>query len=114
MKEYEVKLTKQAETQIHEIAWYITVVLKNPDAAENLMDEIDAAMEKLKKHPAAISLTDEEPWRSTGIRSMGVKNFLIYFWINENNLKVQVTGVVYAARDQRKFLAKMQTDEDFI
>ncbi|MBQ9436735.1 MAG: type II toxin-antitoxin system RelE/ParE family toxin [Lachnospiraceae bacterium] len=59
MKEYEVKLTKQAETQIHEIAWYITVVLKNPDAAENLMDDFDAAMEKLKKHPAAISLTDE-------------------------------------------------------
>lgn len=34
MNVFEVKLTRQAEEQIREIAWHIAVELRNPDAAE--------------------------------------------------------------------------------
>ena len=39
-----------------------------------------------------------------------VKNFLIYFWIDEHNMKVQVTGVIYGRRDQVVQLAKLDRE----
>ena len=38
---------------------------------------------------------------------MRVKNFYVYFWIDEENLRVQVTDVIYVARDQKKQLETM-------
>jgi hypothetical protein len=41
---------------------------------------------------------------------MSVKNFYIYFWIDEEKKKVQVIGVVYQKRDQRRQLMEMEID----
>lgn len=39
-----------------------------------------------------------------------VKNFLIYFWIDEHNMKVQVTGVIFGRRDQVAQVAKLDRE----
>ncbi len=57
--------------------------------------------------PARIPLTAEEPWHSQGIHKMVVKNFLVYFWIDDKNLCVWVTAVIYGRRNQRQQLEKM-------
>lgn len=57
--------------------------------------------------PNRVSLTEEEPWHSQGIHKFSVKNYLVYFWVNETERKVQVTGVVYGRRDQREYLSNM-------
>ena len=57
--------------------------------------------------PKRHSLVDEEPWRSEGVRKIVVKNFLIYFWVDDENMRVQVTAVIYAKRNQLVQLAKM-------
>lgn len=41
------------------------------------------------------------------VHRMVVGNYLVYFWIDEAAKKVQVTGVVYGRRGQRKQLEKM-------
>ena len=41
---------------------------------------------------------------------MRVKNYYVYFWIDEGNSKVQITAVIYVARDQAKQLEKMKMD----
>lgn len=38
---------------------------------------------------------------------MIVKNFLIYFWIDEENDKVQVMAIIYNKRDQIKQLQNL-------
>ncbi len=60
--------------------------------------------------PKRHSLVDEEPWRTEGVRKIVVKNFLIYFWVDNENMRVQVTAVIYAKRDQMVQLAKMAWD----
>ncbi len=60
--------------------------------------------------PERIKLTDEEPWRSEGIHRMRVKNYYIYFWIDEDNHRVQITSVIYVARDQVAQLELMEMD----
>lgn len=50
--------------------------------------------------PNRIQMTEEEPWHSEAIRRMHVKNYYVYFWIDDINSIVQVTSVIYVARDQ--------------
>ncbi|HJV16135.1 MAG TPA: type II toxin-antitoxin system RelE/ParE family toxin [Bacillales bacterium] len=104
---YAVKITTQAEDQMQEITHYIASKLKAPDAALNLLDALEDAISSLSKFPQRVVLTEEEPWHSYGIRKMPVKNFLVYFWIDENHLNVQVTAVVYGKRDQVHQLSQM-------
>lgn len=107
MNVFDVKSTRQAEAQMREIAWHIAVELHNPDAAENLMDDFGEAFEELGRNPEKHPPVDDEPWRSAGVRKTRVKHFLIYFWIDVENAAVQIMGVVYERRDQKKFLKKM-------
>ncbi len=60
--------------------------------------------------PDRIKLTEEEPWRSEGVHRMRVKNYYMYFWIDEENSKVQVTAVIYVAIDQAAQLELMEME----
>lgn len=104
---YSVKVTAQAQIQMREIAQYISYELKNHDAAMNLLDTLEKAISSLSQFPQKVALTDEEPWHSLGVHRMPVKNYLVYFWIDEENFKVQVTAVIFNKRNQDSQLSKM-------
>lgn len=106
-KTYVVKVTAQAEEQLQGIIKYIASELKAPKAALRLLEEMESAISSLDKYPQRVALTEEEPWRSLGVYKMPVKNFLIYFWIDEENAKVQITAVINGRRDQLKQLSQM-------
>lgn len=59
----------------------------------------------LDQFPYRAPLTEEEPWHSQGVHALTVKNFLVYFWVDEAAKKVQVMGIVYGRRDQRHQLS---------
>lgn len=77
---YVVKITTQAQEQLHQITHYIASELKAPDTALHLLDTLEDAISSLSEFPQRIALTEEEPWHNYGIRKMPVKNFLVYFW----------------------------------
>ena len=110
MNEYEVRVTRQALKQIKEIVHYISNDLMAPDAAHNLLDKMKAEITKLSSFPKKHALTDEEPWRTEGVRKIVVKNFLIYYWVDDENNRVQVTAVIYSRRDQTKQLSNMDME----
>ena len=110
MDNYIVKITSQAEEQIHEIAHYISHELKSPNAALHLLDTLEDTFSSLIQFPHRITIVNDEPWHSKGIRRLPVKNFFIYFWIDEDNMKVQITAGIYSKRDQLQQLAKMNME----
>ena len=107
MDEYKVKITPQASAQMLEIFSYISGTLKESVAAERLLDELQKSILSLNTMPKRVSLTDEEPWRSYGIHKMPVKNFLVYFWVNDKLKEVHITAVIYGRRDQPEQLKQM-------
>ena len=107
MNEYEVRVTRQALEQMKEIVHYISNDLMAPDAADNLLDKMKAEIIKLSSFPKKHALIDEEPWRTEGVRKIVIKNFLIYYWVDDKNNRVQVTTVIYSRRDQTKQLSNM-------
>lgn len=110
MKTHTVRITRQAREHLRGIKKHIAEELLAPDAAKNTIAAIKKEIKSLDKMPERIKLTEEEPWRSEGIHRMRVKNYYVYFWIDEENSKVQVTSVIYVARDQAAQLILMQME----
>ena len=108
MKQYAVRITRQARAHLRGIKKYIEEELLEPDVARSTIDSLKEEIKSLSHMPARIKLTDEEPWRSEGVRKIVVKNFLIYFWVDDENMRVQVTAVIYQRRDQLARLADME------
>lgn len=107
---YIVKITSQAEEQIQEILHYITHELQSPDAALNLLDTLENAFSSLSQFPHRITMVETEPWHDKGLHRMAVNNFFVYFWIDEENKKVQITAVIYSKRDQLQQLSNMDME----
>ncbi len=105
MGKYSVEATMQAKEQMREIALYVAKELMNREAALGLLDSFEEAMTSLEEFPERVALTAEEPWHSEKIHQLIVENYFIYFWIDEN--VVRVTAVVYQGRDQRRQLENM-------
>ena len=105
--EYTIRITRQAADHLREIRRYIEKELLAPQAARNTIAAIKTEILSLREMPSRIHLTPEEPWHSFGVRRVRAKNFYIYFWIDEENRKVQIIGVIYIRRDQAKQLIQM-------
>lgn len=109
MDDYKIKITPQASAQMLEIFSYISSTLKEPITAERLLDELQNSILSLDTMPKRVALVDEEPWRSHGIHKMPVKNFLVYFWINDELKEVHITAVIYGRRNQLEQLKQIDT-----
>lgn len=105
--EYDVRITVQAQDHLREIRDYIARELLAPAAAKNTIKLLGDVMAALSHMPNRVRLVNEEPWRSEGIHVRAVKNFLIYFWVNEGEKTVQVIAVIYAKRDQTSVLSQL-------
>ena len=106
-EKYTVKLTRQAEEQHREIDEYIRLTLQAPNTASKMLDALAEEIYSLDQFPYRAPLTEEEPWHSQGVHRIAVKNFLIYFWVDEAQKNVQVTGIIYGRRDQRHQLSSL-------
>lgn len=109
-KMYQVEITKYAQKQVKDIARYVKIKLKNPDAATKLLVDLKTKILSLGNMPHRIPLTDEETWRSEGVRRMPVKNYLVYFWIDEEKRYVYVAAVIYNKREQKQQLFEMKME----
>lgn len=70
-----------------------------------MLDTLAEEIFSLDQFPYRAPLTKEEPWHSQVVHALTVKNFLVYFWVDEAAKKVQVMGIVYGCRDQRHQLS---------
>ena len=108
MKQYEVKITEPAQRQLQEIVRYIAGDLQEKRTALWMLDTLEKEILSLSTLPNRVALTEEEPWHSAGIRKLPVKNYLVYFWVNEEQKQVQITAVVFGRRDLRNVLQNIK------
>ena len=98
--EYQVTMTPQATEQVCEIGQYIAHTLQEPQTSKRWLDLLYKEIFGLRAMPCRYPLTEEEPWHTKGIRKMTVENFLVYYFVDEDNRIVSVLAVVYGKRDQ--------------
>lgn len=83
---------------------------KSSWSCSSFIDSLENSFTSLRNFPQCVSLTDIEPCRTNGIHCLSVKNFLVYFWINEETKTVQITAVIYTKRDQIRQSSQMDME----
>ena len=102
MREYAVKITDKALTDINGIYEYIALNLQSLENAMGQYNKIaDAALE-LGFFPEKFRLVDFEPERSQGLRRMLANNYSIFYVFKDET--ITVTRVLYSASDIEKRL----------
>ena len=101
---YDVFYTAKARDDLEEIYEYIAFNLQEPVTAGKMYQNIIAAVHTLKTFPLRNALYENEPWRSRGLRKLPVKNFLVFYIVNEEKNAVRIIRIMYGARDLEKQL----------
>ena len=107
MDEYKIKVTHQAKEHLAIIREYITTELQAPIVAKRMLELLKSEMMSLHTMPYRVKLIDEQPWGKLGFRKIRVKNYYIYFLVDENRKEVQILAVIYVRRDQTRQLEEL-------
>jgi len=97
---YDVKVTTLAKRNMRNIFYYIYSELKNESAAREIVQSISVAIKRLNVFPARYPLVEDVALSNKRLRKIVVKNYIIYFWIDENARTVKVVAVIYAKSNQ--------------
>ena len=101
-RRYELSIFPLFEDELNEIVDYITYRLHNPQAAENLIDEVERAISE--RLDCAESF---EPYRSNRERRypyyrIQVKKYTIFYVVIGNTMEVR--RIIYSRRDLQKLI----------
>ena len=99
MANYQVDVSEPAENDLKEIVRYIASQLSAPLSAIHLMDFIESAIEDLSDMPQRFPLISDERLSQMGYRKLVVKNYVVFFSIDERNKVVEVGRILYGRRD---------------
>lgn len=92
---YTIKITAAAERDMANAADYIEFVLKNPTAANHLLDEAEQKLNALSSFPNQFPLVDDILLNSWGIHFTQVKNYLAFYIISEETQTVTIVRFLY-------------------
>jgi len=101
---YFLNITDIAEEDILSTVRYIANVLKAPMAANNLLDEIEKYEEILENTPNIYPFVSDEYLAKKGLRFVMVKNYIMFYTINEDEKTVNVIRFLYGRRDWNNIL----------
>ena len=101
-RKYKLRYLPVFEQDLIQTVSYITNVLKNPDAAEKLADDVEAAILERLDNPLAF---EPYPWvkkRKFPYYRIYVRNYVIYYVVIGEVMEVR--RFLYRARDTERFL----------
>ena len=110
MKEWDVQLTNQAESDLRNIYEYIALTLFEPNIARNLIRRFETKISKLCVMPLSYAVYPKEPWKSRGLRRVNEGNYGIFFVPQEKRHNVIVVRIMYGGRDIERILDDMLSD----
>lgn len=96
---YTLKFLPEAGKDIADISRYIGVELCNPAAADRLVDKILSETEKLTDMPYMYSVYESPFPLKIEYRKLLVKNYAVFYYIDESEKVVKIAHVVYAKRN---------------
>ena len=101
---YQLKFLPIARQDMIEIARYISHEICNPTAAEKLTVEMIEAAERLTDFPYINTVHQTVKPLKNEYRKLLVKNYIMFYWIDEKEKKVTIARVLYARRDYEELL----------
>ena len=108
---YQVHITKQAEKDLNRALDYIEFSLKNPQAADSLLDETERTLNSLDQMPERYALPEDKLLAAWGIRFVQIKKYLAFYVIAKETQTVHIIRFLYGKSDWRSILRQGFTTE---
>ncbi len=99
MEKYKVEISEPAENDLRDIIRYISAQLNAPISAGKMLEAIEDALMKLPEIPHGYQLVREDRLASLGYRCVNIKNYAVFYSINEKKKEVYIERILYARRD---------------
>ena len=109
---YKIRITRQAKVHLKAIRDYISRDLKEPILAIKMLELIKSEIQLLETFPQRIKRINESPWHDLGFRKIRIKNYYVYFWIDDQKDIVHIIVVIYVKRDQERQLKKLGVEKE--
>ncbi|WP_242870957.1 type II toxin-antitoxin system RelE/ParE family toxin [Acidaminobacter hydrogenoformans] len=97
-------ITEPAENYLVDIVKYIASQWSAPFSALDMMDLLEEAMTGLSELPQRCPVIRDERLSQMGYRKLIVKNYFVFFSIDEKNKVVNVERILYVRRDWLRIL----------
>ena len=92
---YSIHITSTAERDMINASNHIEFVLKNPKAADDLLDEAERKISSLADFPQKFKLVDDPVLVSWGVRFVVINGYLAFYVIAENVQKVIIVRFLF-------------------
>lgn len=92
---YQIYITSTAERDIMRAADHIEFALKNPDAADHLLNTTTKQISTLADFPQKFRLADDPILAAWGIRFIIIENYLAFYVIDEEKQTVIIVRFLY-------------------
>jgi len=101
---YRLTFLPIAKQDMTDIVSYISNELSSPVAAAALADEMIEAAERLCDFPYINIVHQTTKPLKQEYRKLLVKNYIMFYWVNEKKKLITIARVIYARRDYEKLL----------
>ena len=101
---YKLKFTPAANDDLDLIYRYISEYLVAQKAADDLMDDIETLIMRLKDFPYSGNPVTDDILSSRGYRKLIVKNYIVFHLIDEAGKQVVIMRVLYGAQQYENLL----------
>lgn len=104
MEKYKVYISEPAENDLRDIVRYISAQLSAPITALKMMDIIEEAISELSFMPQKCPFVVDERLARLGYHKLVVKNYIVFFTIDEELKVVDIERILYVRRNWRHIL----------
>ena len=104
MEKYRVYISEPAENDLRNIVRYISAQLSAPITALKMMDSIEKAINELAFMPQKCLFVVDERLAMLGYHKLVVKNYIVFFTIDEQLKFVDIERILYSRRNWRHIL----------
>ncbi|GHU48321.1 hypothetical protein FACS1894200_05150 [Spirochaetia bacterium] len=108
---YRVAYSKLIDADFDSSYEYIKERLEAPRAAEKLFDEIINKLDYICKTPFTRPLVQDSHLASLGIRSIKIKNYVLYFSVDEETNTINALRFLYNKRNWIEILKENDLEE---
>ena len=101
---YDLQYLPSARKDMVDAVRYISETLQNPTAAERLAEELIEAGDSILTFPYANPVHMPIRPLKREYRKLRVRNYLMFYWVDEERKLVTVARVIYARRNYEGLL----------
>ena len=95
----QVQYSDDAIKELRKVYWYIAVIIGVSQTAAEQYERLEKAIGSLYEMPYRFRRWETEPWRSRGLRVMGVDSYVVLYVPDDDSMTVTVQHIFYGGAD---------------